>query len=60
MLINAVNKVDPIIAININQTTVLVTFEKVLVFFLFMNYTRPLLLIVSILQPFLKIGNKNL
>lgn len=52
MLITAVNIVDPIIAININQTTVLVTLEKVLLFFLFIDFTRPLLLIVSILQPF--------
>ncbi|OJG93075.1 hypothetical protein RV15_GL002209 [Enterococcus silesiacus] len=36
-LIIAVNIVEPAMAININQTTTLVTFEKVLVFLLFID-----------------------
>lgn len=58
-LMIAVKIVDPAMAISINQTTILVTLEKVLVFLLFTDYTHPYTLLSIVYNLFIKSATRN-
>ncbi len=55
----AVKIVEPAMAISINQTTILVTLEKVLVFLSFIDYTHPYSLLSLVYIVLLKSATRN-
>lgn len=58
-LIIAVKIVEPAMAISINQTTTLVTLEKVLVFLSFIDYTHPYSLLLTVYLLLSKSATRN-
>jgi hypothetical protein len=59
ILMIAVNNVEPAIAISINQTTTLVTLEKVLVFLSFIDLTHPYTLLSLVYNLLTKSATRN-
>ncbi len=58
-LITAVKIVEPAMAISINQTTIFVTLENVLVFLSFIDHTHPYSLLPTVYILLLKSATRN-